>query len=158
MAGRVGFEPTWVFRPNSFSRRARSTAPSPPRVVVGWCSGALPCRYTRRAAKRHTARPPFPFVATLGRLERPTSSSAGKRSNPLSYRVSYPNGLHLTTIRRSLQAMRALISTSARVPWRLAGRVAAEGAGLRAAQWAWFAPALRRRGRQPALRRGRGRR
>ena len=31
MAGRVGFEPTWVFRPNSFSRRARSTALSPPR-------------------------------------------------------------------------------------------------------------------------------
>jgi hypothetical protein len=33
LAGRVGFEPTWVFRPNSFSRRARSTAPSPPQVV-----------------------------------------------------------------------------------------------------------------------------
>lgn len=31
LAGRVGFEPTWVFRPNSFSRRARSTALSPPR-------------------------------------------------------------------------------------------------------------------------------
>ena len=30
---------------------------------------------------------PSTALATLGRLERPTSSSAGKRSNPLSYRV-----------------------------------------------------------------------
>ena len=74
LAGRVGFEPTWAFRPNSFSRRARSTAPSPPHLKVYIKGG---CRW--RAA---------PVVlATLGRFERPTSSSAGKRSNPLSYRV-----------------------------------------------------------------------
>ncbi len=90
VAGRVGFEPTWVIKPNSFSRRARSTTLPPSRG----------CSSERRPGDCRTAR----CVATLGRLERPTSSSAGKRSNPLSYRVMLSHARYYSISCLALQA------------------------------------------------------